>query len=68
MPHALGMSTNYEETSSILPPHVPLRHTEQKKIFRLSGLKFDLTIPNSMPCEKVNFVFPAFCLISELPE
>jgi hypothetical protein len=37
-------------------------------MFRLNGLKFNLTIPHSMPCEKVNFVFLAFCLISVLPE
>jgi hypothetical protein len=37
-------------------------------MFRLNGLKIDFTIPHSMPCEKVNFVFPAFLLISVLPE
>jgi hypothetical protein len=38
--------------------------TPSNKIFRLNRLKFDLTIPLSMPCEKVNLVFPAlsyFC-------
>jgi hypothetical protein len=33
-------------------------------IFKLSGLKFDLTIVHSMPCGKVQFIFPTFFLIS----
>jgi hypothetical protein len=37
--------------------------TVNNKIFKLDGLKFDLTIPHSMPCGKGNFVFPAFFVL-----